>query len=399
MNYNEIRETEQKYIMPSYSHIRMPAAFVCGRGSHLFDTDGKKYIDFAAGIGVNSIGYGDEEWAKAVSVQALMLAHSSNYYINEPSARLAKKLVEFSGLEGKVFFGNSGAEANEGMIKLARKYSYDKYGPGRDAIITIDNSFHGRTVTTLSATAQPAFHNYFFPFTEGFSYAEPNMASVKAVTNGGICAVMLECIQGEGGVIPLDRQFLYELQKYAAERDWLLLVDEVQTGIGRTGDMFAYQRFGINPDAFTLAKGLAGGLPIGALVSNKKTADVLCAGMHGTTFGSNPAVCAGALAVLDKVGNPEFLADVERKGEYIKSQIKNSGMPVSDIRGEGLMIGIDLSGIDTHELQIACLKNGLVTLTAKKALRFLPPLIITDDEIDEGIAILIKTVNEMAVKK
>ena len=264
MNSQEIKALTDQYILNTYG--RFPVALDHGQGATLYDPEGNAYIDFASGIGVASLGYGDSDWAAAITAQAQKLGHSSNLFYTEPPAKLAQILCQRTGMAG-VFFANGGGEANEGMIKLARKYSFDKYGKGRATIITLNNSFHGRTITTLTATGQEVFHNYFFPFTEGFRYADANdIASLEAVAGDDVCAVMVELVQGEGGVLPLDKAYVQALSKLCAEKDWLLLVDEVQTGIGRTGTLFAFQQYGIRPDAVSFAKGIAGGLPMGGFL-------------------------------------------------------------------------------------------------------------------------------------
>ena len=294
--------------MPTYG--RFPVALDRGKGARLWDVEGKEYIDMASGIGVNCLGYGDKDLVKAISEQAGRLMHVSNLYTTAPMVQTAKTLVIFSGLEGgKVFFANSGAEANEGAIKLARKYSFDKYGEGRSKIITLKNSFHGRTVTTLKATGQDKFHQYFFPFTEGFDYAEAgDLEDLKKKAGKDVCAVMIELIQGEGGVLPLDQTYVQEVEKLCREKDLLLIVDEVQTGIGRTGSLFCFQQYGIRPDVVTMAKGLGGGLPIGAVLAAGNCSTVLGPGTHASTFGGSPTVCAAANAVLAKV-NELYAAD------------------------------------------------------------------------------------------
>ncbi len=386
LNFETLKSKHNDNIMPSYS--RFDVALVSGKGAVAVDCGGREYVDFTSGIGVNSLGYCDDKWVSAVSGQAAALQHISNLYYNPVSTELAAKLCELTGLD-KVFFGNSGAEANECAIKLARKYSNDKYGDNskRNEIVTLQNSFHGRTVTTLAATGQDHFHEHFYPFTEGFSYAQTNMESIKSTVSEKTCAVLIELIQGEGGVCPLDKAFVQDLRAFCTEKDILLMIDEVQTGVGRTGALYCYQNYGIQPDVITSAKGLGGGLPIGACLCRKGLGEVLNSGMHGSTFGANPVVCAGALAVLDRVAKPEFLAEVQAKGEYIRcklSKMKN----VDFVRGMGLMLGIGLKTGTAKEAAAACAKNGLLILTAKDLLRMLPPLTIRYEEIDKGLAIL-----------
>ena len=300
----------------------------------------------------------------------------------------AKKLVDAAGM-GKIFFANSGAEANEGMIKLARKYSFDKYGEGRNKIITLKQSFHGRTVTTLKATGQDKFHQYFFPFTEGFDYAAANdIEDMKRKIDDTTCAVMMEMIQGEGGVLPLDKEFVQATAEICKEKDILLLIDEVQTGIGRTGSLFCYEQYGVQPNIISMAKGLGGGVPIGAVMADKKCQDVLGAGTHGTTFGGNPLCCAAANTVLDIVNKPEFLKSVQEKGEYLKKEILAIGSPkVKTVRGMGLMLGIVVDKDERAAMVSQLMEKGVLVLTAgTEAIRLLPPLVITKEEMDEAIA-------------
>ncbi len=392
-NEKLIRITEEN-ILPTYT--RFPVAIERGEGARLYDFGGKEYIDFASGIGVCSLGYGNELWTEAVGRQAKKLPHTSNLYYTEPAALLARELTKRTGMAG-VFFGNSGAEANEGAIKLARKYSFDKYGAGRSTIVTLKNSFHGRTVTTLAATGQDVFHHYFFPFTEGFCNANANdlESVVSACENGGVCAVMLELIQGEGGVLPLEKPFVTAVAEYCAANDLLLIVDEVQTGVGRTGTLFCFQQYGIKPDVVTFAKGIAGGLPFGGFLVNEACAGVLSAGTHASTFGGNPICAAGALAVLSTL-TPAFLSEVAEKGEYLRDTIKKMNLPVvTSVRGMGLMTGVGVSV--SHKQAVAALvQNGLLALTAgSDTVRLMPPLTITKQEIDAGILILEKTLGGM----
>ena len=385
-----IQETDQNYIMHTYA--RQGAPLVSGRGATACDENGREYIDFGAGIGVNSLGYCDPDWAEAVAEQARTLQHTSNLYYSRPCAELAALLCETTGTR-RAIFCNSGAEANECIIKLARKYSFDKYGAaaGRNKILCLQNSFHGRTVTTLSATGQDVFHNYFFPFTEGFAFAPANdLEAVKAaLAAGGFCGVLVEFIQGEGGVLPLEPDFAAGLAALCGERDLLLLADEVQTGIGRTGRLLASEWFGIQPDATSLAKGLGGGLPIGAVIANEKLADVFHPGDHGTTFGGNPVSCAGGLVALHRVADRDFLAEVRRKGEKLRAAI--AAMPeAAGVDGLGMMLGIRLKTKAAGDVVAACREAGLLVLSAKTKVRLLPPLTITDEELDRGLAILAK---------
>lgn len=385
MDLKSIKQEESAYLMPVYG--RFDIAISSGKGAVAADESGREYIDFGAGIGVNSLGYSDSGWASAVSVQAAKLQHTSNLYYSEVQINLAKRLCGLSGM-GKAFFCNSGAEANECAIKLCRKYSFDKYGEGRDRIITLQNSFHGRTVTTLSATGQEAFHNYFFPFTEGFGFAPAgDIDTLRELSDSTVCGIMIELIQGEGGVLPLEEDYVKAVRALCDERDILLIVDEVQTGISRTGSVFCYEQYDIIPDIVTLAKGLGGGLPIGACLCSNRLGNVLSAGTHGTTYGGNPVVCAGANYVLEKVTDKAFLEDVVKKGETIRDAVKK--MPgVAEVRGKGLITGISLKAGEARKIAEQCLSNGLIILTAKTALRMLPPLNIPYDEIDRGLSIL-----------
>lgn len=389
MTFEEIKKLDEENVLQTYG--RFPVALDHGQGAMLYDVEGKEYVDFTSGIGVNCLGYGNWQWASAVGAQALKLAHCSNLFYSEPYVKLAKTLCERSGMSG-AFFANGGGEANEGMIKLARKYSFDKYGKGRSAIITLSNSFHGRTITTLAATGQDQFHNYFFPFTEGFRYADANdIGSVRKQGGDDVCAVMLELVQGEGGVLPMEQEFVHQLAVLCAENDWLLLVDEVQTGVGRTGTLFAYQQYGVLPDVVSFAKGIGGGLPLGGILASEKCRNVLGPGMHATTFGGNPIACAGGCEVL-KVLDDKLLDSVKEKGAYIRSFIERLGSDyVVCTRGLGLMIGVQIKGTSHKELAMSMIENGLLVLTAgSDALRLLPPLTITKEEIDKGLAIMEK---------
>lgn len=386
MTSEEIKKLDEESFMPTYG--RFDAVLCSGKNATGVGCDGKEYIDFGSGIGVNSLGWADEGWVNAVSKQAATLQHTSNLYYNPASAVFASELLRVSGY-GAVFLGNSGAEANECAIKLARKYSVEKYGKDRCEILTLQNSFHGRTVTTLAATGQDVFHNYFFPFTEGFAYAEPNMESVREHLTEHTCAVMIEFIQGEGGVLPLDPQFVTELAALCKEKNLLLLADEVQTGVGRTGTFYCCEQYGVRPDVLTSAKGLGGGLPIGACLCTKELGDVMGRSAHGSTFGANPVVCAGALEVIRRVSQPAFLDEVKEKGAYLRERLeKMEG--VAQVRGMGMMLGVVPEKGTSAALAAACVENGLLILTAKSLLRLLPPLTITREEMDKGLAILEK---------
>lgn len=390
MDNKKIKELDNENIMHTYG--RYDVCLTKGKGVYAYDDNGKKYIDVSSGIGVNCLGYCDDGWVKAVSEQAGTIQHISNYYYNKVAGVLAEKLTKATGLS-KVFFGNSGAEANECAIKVARKYSFDKYGKGRDHIITLVNSFHGRTIATLSATGQDVFHNYFFPFVDGFDNAIANdIESLKNTITDKTCAVMLETVQGEGGVNILDSEYLQQVRKISDEKDILLIVDEVQTGVCRTGKLYGYMHSGIKPDVVTSAKGLGGGLPIGICMVNDKLKDVMGPSTHGTTFGSNPVVCAGANYIIDTVNTPEFIEEVNKKGAYFKEKIEKI-KGVKSVRQQGLMIGIEVEG-NAGDIAKKCTENGLLVITAKTLLRMLPPLNIKYEEIDEALAILKKVMEE-----
>jgi len=377
------KELDNQYVAHAYG--RFDVALTKGQGSTLYDEDGKKYIDFGSGIGVTAFGINDPVWTKAVEEQLHRVQHTSNLYYTAPCAKLAQLLCEKSGMK-KVFFGNSGAEANEGAIKFARKYSFDKYGTGRSTIITLVNSFHGRTITTLAATGQDSFHTMFDPFTPGFKYCPANdIEALQAAATDDVCAVLFECVQGEGGVNNLSPTFVSAIAKLAKEKDILIAVDEVQTGNGRTGTYFAYQQYGITPDIVTTAKGLGGGLPIGAVLFGEKLQDTMTPGSHGSTFGGNPVVAAGACSIVERIDD-DFLSEVQRKSEKIRTALaKVKG--VKSISGMGLMLGIETDK-PAGEVAKACLANGLLILTAKTKLRLLPALNISDAELDEGLEIL-----------
>lgn len=387
MTSQEIKNLTHQYIMNTYG--RFPVAIDHGRGARLYDPEGREYIDFTSGIGVTDLGYGYQPWADAVADQAKKLNHVSNLFYTEPAARLAEILCRRTG-ESCVFFANGGGEANEGLIKLARKYSFDKYGQGRATIITLKNSFHGRTVTTLKATGQDVFHNYFFPFTEGFRYAAANdLDDLEAAAGDDVCAVMVELVQGEGGVLPLNPEYVKALAELCAQRDWLLLADEVQTGVGRTGTLFAFQQYGILPDAVSFAKGIAGGLPMSGVLASEKCRDVLGPGTHATTFGANP-ICAAAGLVVQETLSDAFLEEVKAKGEYLRKGIEALNLPCfGKTRGLGLMIGIEVKdGFTNKDIANKLIENGLLVLTAGPGMRLLPPLVITKEEMDKGLEIM-----------
>lgn len=386
MDSQTTKQLDHTYIAQTYG--RFDLALSHAKGCEVWDFDGKRYLDFTSGIGVNSLGWADESWLQAVIHQASTLSHTSNLFYTSPAAQLAEKLVKASRLK-RVFFCNSGAEANEGAIKTARKYSVDKYGENRSTILSLVNSFHGRTISTLAATGQAVFHQHFFPFTQGFEHLDANNldALTQRLNQNDVCAVMLEIVQGEGGLNSLNADYLQGVQALCQANDILLIIDEVQTGIGRTGKMFAYQHFGLNPDIVTLAKGLGGGLPIGAVLFGEKCEHTLGKSDHGSTFGANPVSCAAANAVMDKL-TPDFLAEISRKGEKLKTELAK--LPkVKSVSGLGLMLGVEFEEeIKASDIVAKAIEQGVLFLTAKHKLRLLPPLIISDDEIDEGLAIL-----------
>ncbi|GEN51165.1 aspartate aminotransferase family protein [Alkalibacterium pelagium] len=384
-------EMTNDYITPTYS--RLDVVIQKAEGCTLTDENGQTYLDFTAGIGVNSLGYNHKKWVEATQNQLSQLQHISNLYYTKPAAELAGKLCHKTGMQ-HVLFVNSGAESNEVAIKTARKYGHET-NKEKHKILTLKNSFHGRTVTTLSATGQDVFHKYFDPFTEGFDFIdadEPKQLLDKA--DDTVCAIMIEAIQGEGGVVPLDPEFTEAVSKVCQEKDILLIVDEVQTGIGRTGTLFAYEQLGLQPDIVTSAKGLGNGLPIGAVLFGEKVAGTLKAGDHGSTFGGNPVATAGANIVIDTL-TEEFLDQVKSKGQYLKAQLE-AIEEVADVSGLGLMLGISLKSQSAKDVMLKAKEAGIMCLTAKDKLRLLPPLIVTRSEIDEAVACLkhILTVQE-----
>ena len=391
MDFETIKARDDRYVMHTYA--RFPVDIDHGENATLWSADGKEYIDFTSGIGVDSVGCADPRWVAAVAAQAAKVGHMSNLFYTQPCGELAERLCRRAGMSA-AFFCNSGAESNGAIIKLARKWSYDKYGKGRATILTLKGSFHGRTITTLTATGQDVFHDYFFPFNEGFRYAEPTLDGVSQVAGHDVCAVLVELIQGESGVWPLEESFVQGLAELCAKRDWLLLVDEVQTGIGRTGTLFCYQQYGISPDAVSFAKGIAGGLPLGGILANEKCRDVLGPGTHATTFGGNPVCCAAALATLD-ILDEEMMGEIADKGDYLRRAIEAMDLPaLGKTRGLGLMIGIEVApGGSNREIARRLMDNGLLVLTAGPAIRLLPPLTITKDEMDKGLAILKQTLS------
>lgn len=377
----DIKALDKEYIMPTYG--RFDLCITSGEGSTLYDEKGKKYIDFGTGIAVNTFGINDEEWKNAVIQQISKIQHTSNLYYSEPCARLAEILCNRTGMK-KVFFSNSGAEANECAIKGARKFGTD-INPEKNVIITLKNSFHGRTVTTLSATGQDVFHKNFTPFTEGFVYVEANnIEELQNAVNDNVCAIMIEVVQGEGGVNTLDKEFLAEIEKITTEKDILLVVDEVQTGNGRTGKLYSYMNFDLTPDIVSTAKGLAGGLPMGATMFGERVENILPAGTHGSTFGGNPVCANAAISIINRIDD-KLLADVTAKSNHIISRLK--AMPkVKSVSGLCFMLGIEIDG-DAKEVVNKCIEKGLIVLTAKTKIRFLPALNISLEEIDAGLDI------------
>ena len=385
MNSEKLIKRDEKYILHTYA--RSPLALVRGEGMTAYDAEGKAYLDFTSGIGVNSLGFCHPAWTAAVAAQAGTLQHISNLYVTAPDAKLAKKLCKRTGMD-KVFFGNSGAEANEGAIKAARKYSVDRYGAGRSKVATLVNSFHGRTLATLAATGQEVFHKDFGPFPENFVYLPAgDFDALTAADDGTLCAVVMELVQGEGGVVALDADYVHAVADYCKARDILLVVDEVQTGVGRTGTFLACQHYGLKPDIVTLAKGLGGGLPIGAVLMTEAVAAGMGPGSHGSTFGGNPVCCAGALAVLETMDDA-FMDNVNARAAQLRRGL--AALPhVTGVSGLGLMVGIQLDGTrKAAAVRAACEKAGLLVLTAKTRLRLLPPLILSEADVNAALAIL-----------
>ena len=392
MDSEKVIKRDNEYVLHTYA--RNPIAIEKGHGLYAEGPEGQKYLDFTSGIGVNSLGYCDMTWAEAVSEQAHKLQHTSNLYYTAPCGKLAKKLCKRTGMS-KVFFGNSGAEANEGAIKAARKYSVDTYGAHRSKVITLVNSFHGRTLATLTATGQDVFHHDFGPFPQNFAYVPAgDFAALQAAADADTCAVMLELVQGEGGVVALDQEYVRSVAEFCKARDILLLVDEVQTGIGRTGTFLACEQFDLHPDIVTLAKGLGGGLPIGAFAMTRRVAGHMGPGSHGSTFGGNPVACAGALAVLDTL-DAACLQNVNACAARLRTGLAE--LPhVAEVSGLGLMVGIAFADdVSAAAVRAAAEQRGLLVLTAKTRLRLLPPLILTDADVDNALAILRDVLKEI----
>lgn len=384
---SNLQQLDKTYVANTYA--RFPVEIASGKGSEVYDFEGKRYIDMGSGIGVTCFGIADEEWAAAVTEQLTKVQHTSNLYYTEPCAKLAELLCLRTGYK-KVFFSNSGAEANECAIKVARKYIADTKGEEYNTIITLQNSFHGRTITTLAATGQDVFHKSFKPLTPGFVHAPAgDIDAVKSLTKEHkVAAVMIECVQGEGGVNALDFDYVKELAAFTKENDILLICDEVQTGNGRTGKLYGYMHYGITPDIVSTAKGLGAGLPLGATLLSEKVENTLGFGDHGSTFGGNPVCCAGALSVLSRM-DENFLLQVEEKSKYVFSELQNAP-GVKSVSGLGLMIGIETEA-PAKEILLACMERGVLPLTAKTKLRLLPALNIPMDVLKEAVEI-IKTV-------
>ena len=381
----DLKQIDKQYVANTYA--RFPVELVKGKGSLVYDETGKEYIDMGSGIGVTAFGIADDEWQAAVTAQLGKLQHMSNLYYTEPCTLLAETLCKKTGMK-KVFFCNSGAEANEGAIKTARKYAADKKGPEYFTIVTLINSFHGRTLTTLAATGQDHYHELFQPLTPGFVHAPANdLEAVKsAALENKAAAVMIECIQGEGGVIALEKDFVTGLEAFCKEQDILLVVDEVQTGNGRTGELYAYMNYGVTPDVVSTAKGLGGGLPLGAVLFGEKTEFTLGAGDHGSTFGGNPVCCAGALSIVNRM-DESFLEGVKAKGQLIKDTLQ--GQPgIEAVSGMGLMVGIKTVK-PAGDVVKACIEKGVLCLTAKDKVRLLPALNIPEDLLKKALAVIL----------
>ena len=388
----DIIKEDKENILNTYK--RFEVVLKEGHGSILVDENGKEYIDFSSGIGTNIYGVCDKEWVDAVCEQAHKLQHTSNLYYSEPQVKLAKLLCEKTGMK-KVFFSNSGAESNECAIKTARKYSFDKYGEGRNEIITLINSFHGRTIATLSATGQDVFHQFFFPFVEGFKYAPANdIKALDELVSNKTCAIMIETVQGEGGVNALNPEFIKHIDKICKEKDILFIVDEVQTGNGRCGYLYSYMEYGVNPDIVTTAKGIAGGLPFGAILFGEKTENVLGYGMHATTFGGNPICASAGYSVISRI-NDKLLSHVRDMRKLIEKKL--IGKPgIKSISGKGLMVGIEIDEkYKAADVVAKGIENGVIMLTAKNKIRLLPPLNITEDELNKGLDLLLKSLSEV----
>ena len=380
----ELQNIDKKYVANTYS--RFPVEIVSGKGSYVYSPDGKEYIDMGSGIGVTAFGIADDDWKNAVISQLDKVQHMSNLYYTEPCAKLAKLLCEKTGFK-KVFFANSGAEANECAIKIARKYAQENKGEDYYTIITLNNSFHGRTLTTLAATGQDHFHKLFQPLTPGFVHCDANDFSQieKAVAENKIAGIMIECVQGEGGVIALDDSYVKAVAKLAKEQDIILIVDEVQTGNGRTGELYSYMNYDIQPDVISTAKGIGGGLPLGAALLGEKVENVLGFGDHGSTFGGNPVSCAGAISIIERI-DKTFLDDVKAKSEYIFNKLSGAD-GVKSVSGMGLMIGIETEK-PAAEIVKKCIDQGVLCLTAKTKVRLLPALNIPMETLKKAVSVI-----------
>ncbi len=389
MNKEEIKKLDQEKIVGTYSRYDMVADH--GKGAKCVSVDGKEYIDFTAGIGVNCLGFCDDGWVEAVTAQLKKLQHVSNLFYSEPQVKAADLLTKRTGLK-KVFFGNSGAEANEAAIKTARKYGTTQRGVHVNKIISLANSFHGRTMATITATGQEKYHKFFTPFLEGSKYCEAHhIEQLHSIVDDAPCAILMKMVQGDGGVLHIDPDFVKAAEQLCHEHDLVFIVDEVQTGIGRTGKLFAYEYFDVTPDIVTFAKGIGGGLPIGGVLFGEKCCDVLKPGDHGTTYGGNPVACAGAVEVLTRIDDA-FLKEVQKKSAYLKDKLQT--LPhVTSVSGLGLMLGVSLEGKEAPDVVKKALEEGLMVLTAKDKVRLLPPLTITYDEIDQGVEILKKALS------
>ena len=380
---SQIFDNDKEYIASTYN--RFPIAITHGKGSFVYDENGKEYIDLTSGIGVTSFGIADSEWVNAVTAQFGRVQHMSNLYYTEPCVKLAQMLTKKSGMK-KVFFSNSGAEANECAIKAARKYAFEHKGADCFNIVTLFNSFHGRTITTLAATGQDVFHSQFLPLTEGFKHVPANDAdALKAAVDGTVAAIMLECVQGEGGVIALDESYIKAARQIADENGILLIIDEVQTGNGRTGEMYAYQNYKITPDIVSTAKGLGGGLPLGATLLGEKVQDIFSPGDHGSTFGGNPVACAGACSIVSRI-DENLLSDVKRKSKLVFDALQGA-KGVKSVSGLGLMIGVETVR-PAKEVLLDCMQNGVLCLTAKTKLRLLPALNIPEDVLMKAVEVI-----------
>ena len=379
-----IKQIDKEYVANTYN--RFDVQIVSGKGSIVYDENGKRYIDMGSGIGVTSFGIADDVWTAAVTAQLSQVQHMSNLYYTEPCARLAKLLCEKTGMK-KVFFANSGAEANECAIKVARKYAAEKKGPEYSTVITLLNSFHGRTLTTLAATGQDHFHKLFQPLTPGFVHTPANdtEALIKLARENKTAAIMIECVQGEGGVMSLDKDFVKAIADFAKKEDIILIVDEVQTGNGRTGELYAYMNYGIEPDVVSTAKGIGGGLPLGAALLSDKVQNVLGYGDHGSTFGGNPVCCAGAVSIIERL-TPEFLCEVKEKSRAVFAALEGA-KGIESVSGMGLMIGIKTAK-PAGEVLKKCMENGVLCLTAKDKVRLLPALNIPMDVLMEAVEVI-----------